>query len=455
MEVITEFPGPFCVTFREHGTAFQELGKEMYKHHGASAYDVAEQIIKSEAHRGNRCIGEIYAGIADAHARVDAPGAVAKLRSMFPGPIPTEAEPEVMADHKKRSGYYQEHVYGLLRGWGSSDPGAAMAFVDEAAERIASSMGRADLSDQRHFAAREVYSSWAESDPISALLHAADHKTEMQDLVFRDIYRDWAARDPGAAADYLAQGGVQSNEAVQAVIGAWAAVDLDAAARLAGESSATTGGPDRLLVEVGIEVCHETPELAASLYDIVDAREPRSLRLANNLVSSWAQKNPQSAGDWVLNVADEKHRASAFNKFLENFTWEKPRVAYDWATVLDDDDYRARVLSKVAEDQAYWAKEIASDTQGEIEQWRIARYKTLQEEMPDPLTWIQELPPGPTKERVVAGYVTGALSGRPAYNLGRYLENNSTVDLRVVEEAVWEVSMPDDQKQQLLDLLHL
>ena len=159
---------------------------------------------------------------------------------------------------------------------------------------------------------------------------------------------------------------------------------------------------------------------------------------------------------FVMDAIKEAIGFNAFfrvNKFLENFTWEKPRVAYEWATVLDDDDYRARILSKVAEDQAYWAREIASDTQGEIEQWRIARYKTLQEEMPDPLTWIQELPPGPTKERVVAGYVSGHLSERSANQLGHYLKNNSIVELRVVEEAIKADSMPDDRKAQLVDLL--
>jgi hypothetical protein len=449
-------------------SAYQELGREMYRFHGASAYEMAEEIwrnrdqaFKQSGNQANMNFGEIYAGIAHSHAREHPQEAVATFRSMSPGPRSEGAEREEKLEHQERTCHYISHVYGLLSGWGYSDPEAALAFVGEGVDRIVFSMvGKA--GEVAHFASREgksnemsqygwpVYVSWAESDPISALRYAAGRE---QPFAFTYIYESWAAHDPRAATDYLLQGEPQNREAVQAVIGAWAAIDLDEALQVASELPATTGGPDRLLLEVGLNVYDESPELAASIYDKLAARGQSSLPLANDLASSWSYGDPQAAGDWVLSVADEKHRDSAFNKFLENFTRVKPRDAYEWAAGLDDDDYRARVLSRVAEDQAIWAKEIATAPEGRDAQIRIARYNRFVEEMPDPLTWIQELPPGPTKERVVAGYVSGHLSERSANQLGHYLKNNSIVELRVVEEAIKADSMPDDRKAQLVDLL--
>ena len=444
------------------GSAFCKMGQDLWALNQENAYNIAEEILRTSPRRNCRDITSIFEGIAFAHAKENPEAAVEKFISMHPGPPPEDKDlpTDIKKERELRIRSYEQQLHGLMSGWGTHDPHAALAFADKGVERIASCKVVGNLSDLHYYVIREVYCSWAKSDPISALQSASSQEGESQRNLIKNIFVEWTNRDPWVAANHAGQlqDGDLRNLVLSKMLSQWAKNDVGQAAQWAAEMPVNSTARENILTETSIDLIYPRlipPETAIKIYDMLSADNSKRTIFVRRMMKYWSMEDPQAAANWATTIKDQNLLNIAFKELPKQWTSRDINGAYEWGIGLQDSKEKAIFLSEVAKEQGGWERMLNEGKSGTSDPW-YKDYKANMEQMIAPAEWIRELPSGPSRDRVTVAYISGNIltkDYKSHQKIEAYLSKTENIDRNEVGQIIQMSRIKDEEKKKLLDFL--
>lgn len=393
-------------SFEDRPEKLVELGKVL----GARDFRFAMQLalaIDDSLVRGTLVQGILYAqGAADPKS--------ALLAAFDLEPKLAEGEAPTLESRRQEIAF-RHALTAALSGWASTDPEAALAYVNE------------QLDDSyKSQSVNAVYASWAEVDPKAAIAAAATLVGRQQRDVAQSIYRNWGGSNPAAAMAHASENlenGRTKDETLDGILRQWASDDLSGAVTWVEQTTENREEAVGALRTVAYGLASRKPAQAAALLnaypELITSRG-----LSSRLASEWSKQDPAATAAWTEALADPGARDDAIKTTAGNWASQDYDQAYTWAQGLPDARSRALALSNVALRQA-------------------------QEGMDQPTSWIQNLPAGFERDRTVAGYGLGVLRQHQDYGAARQLQGqmgSESVDMQKVSAIIEASNIPETDK---------
>ena len=365
---------------------------------------------------------------------------------------------------------------GVRAGWGSVDPRGALAAENEhptwgGSNLIYAAWGFADLDAMLTGAnampeGQQHFMEWAKADPERAVEYALtldkavgavileriaqgwaanwseDYRPDFQSYLMlalarqSDDYFDrsltvwWAQYDPEQAVEYAAGPGRDTDNLSTALF-VWAQTDTRAAAEWMkthvpqNDGGVTQAGDVmRSFMELG------DPATAARLFDALPFLDGKS-DLPGKLAESWMEQDPVAAYDWIAGKETDRDKLLQYSQTagLSMARWNI-EDALNWARQRADAELQANALSGVAFVEAYSRQDPPTD-------------------------WMLALPPGASRDRCIANYVTGALEhAKGTTEPNPYILRNATGNLTDLVKSVQDSALDAAGKQRLLGLIY-
>ena len=123
----------------------------------------------------------------------------------------------------------------------------------------------------------------------------------------------------------------------QSLIGSWMMTDADGATKWMGTLPEEERKP--LVSTAGSTMMFMNPEKGAEL-QIQNATEKELPQTYSRVVSQWAQRDPQSAGEWLNRQPQGPQLDDARRSFAVAISGRDPAGAYDWVKAMQDENKR-------------------------------------------------------------------------------------------------------------------
>jgi serine/threonine protein kinase len=301
----------------------------------------------------NRDDGPIYWQLAERWARQDLNAAVAWAKN-----LPSGAGRE-------------NALMGVLNQWMQQDPAAATDFAmnmpvgtlrDHILQQVIAvkmetdPQGAADFvmslpaSGSRKDLLKNTMALWARQDPASAIQYAnAMPAGASRKEVYWYIGYNWALNDPEAAWKWalslpVEDGDTRIGSAAAVVRAISSRSPQDAADYVAQLTGSDYAFAVRALVG---ETAPANPTWTASWVQGIPAGDARN-RAVENLVKSWADKDPVAASDWLNEQPQDAGFQNAARQMVPRAMKVSPDLAWFWALKLADPKLRDQQIQNVA-----------------------------------------------------------------------------------------------------------
>ncbi len=146
----------------------------------------------------------------------------------------------------------------------------------------------------REEALEELYSGWADEDPVAASEHFLANRERFGDRGVAGLVRSWAESDPGAAAGFvegLGVGDPSFEVAVSSLIERWSRYDLEAPAQWLNELPAAPE-VDRAVALYSMRASAEDPEGAMTWAESISSADTR-MRVMRRVAGNWGEVDPE------------------------------------------------------------------------------------------------------------------------------------------------------------------
>lgn len=320
----------------------------------------------------------------------------------------------------------RDALFGVLEGWGEHDAQAAVDWVKEmspgplreeclefAIKRLAATapdMALAEVEKVHHGSKRrflwsQVFSVWAENDPVGAGAKALSLPPgNVRNEALSQLTTKWAERDPAAALAWLKllTDARERNAFLYPVIGGLLRVDTVAAAK------ALAGLTDR-----------EVPQ--STFFEVAGA---------------WAKLDPAAAVTWARQLPSHL-KEGALTAAMSGWSEHDPRAAWEAAQQMPEDGARRMAIGQIIEtmsrnDPREAAQLALSLPSGEVRAWAAGLVGSALAEgsTQEAKAWLETLDP--------------ELKAKVTYNVAYKLaEHDPKAALELAS------SLPGDQKQQV------
>lgn len=187
-------------------------------------------------------------------------------------------------------------------------------------------------------------SSWARSDPDSAVAWALDNAGSLDPAVFSNVARGLANTDMSRALATLDQlPPTQRGQWLEGVASELARQDLNGAVNLL-ERYRGQPGHDAAFATVAREMAGTNPEAAAGMLSNAPASAQAS-GAAMMVAMQWSGRDPRAAASWAQGLSDERARTQSMNVIATNWTQRDESAARQWLDGLARGAARDAALS--------------------------------------------------------------------------------------------------------------
>ncbi len=234
---------------------------------------------------------------------------------------------------------FQQSVNSLISNWASKNTAeAAMAVRQLPPGRVFSQ------------ATAGIASEWSRSgQPMEALTWAKTlPEGEGRQSALNSLFSDWSSQAPEEAVAALSSLTTEDRRrAVRAVAGGWSRQNPEAVLRW----SASLADPEEkkdVQRDAISQWAGASPESAANyVAGLTGESQSRSLE---TVISRWAAKDAESAGDWLMQLPTSQGKDSALSTVAKKISSEDPESALSWAGNISDPKRRDRELESIARD---------------------------------------------------------------------------------------------------------
>lgn len=248
-----------------------------------------------------------------------------------------------LMEHMPPGDNFQQSVNSLISNWASKNTAEAAMAVRQ-------------LPPGRMFsqAAAGIAGEWARSgEPTQALTWAKTLPAgEGRQAALNALFSDWSTRAPEEAVAALSSLAPQDRKrAVRAAASGWSRQNPEAVLRWA----ASLQDPDEkkdVQRDAISQWAGTSPESAAKyVAGLTGESQSRSLE---TVISRWASKDAESAGDWLMQLPTSQGKDSALSTVARKISSEDPETALSWAGNISDTNRRNRELESIARE---WVKQ--------------------------------------------------------------------------------------------------
>jgi hypothetical protein len=309
--------------------------------------------------------------------------------------------------------------------WAKSDPERAVEFALTLDENL-----RPAVLER---IAQGWASNWSETyraDFMSYLSIVIDGGSN--DFISKSVNSWWAQYEPQAAVEYAASLDEKNarDEQLRKAFSLWVEADPRQSMEWWNAYSPQHNDSQTLASQMIAELSESNPEAAARMLEAMPSLAENA-DFRETVLSKWMEWDARAAFDWITgkHVDHDAMLAASRSAGVSMARWNLAD-AMDWARKLPDTSLQPDALSGVALVQGYAEPEKSTD-------------------------WIRDLPPGPTRDRSLLGYVSGVLE----HAKGSVTVNSSQLDnvpdsLPQLADTVQKSALDEKTKQRLLALIY-
>ena len=414
----------------EKSIAIKELGKDIGIENFANAIALARTISDASTRQ------QIYKGIFEAQTELDPLGALRMAATLATKTVNQNDYTTALLISLRGAAAVDPHTSlsylddikdlhtklrartAIYTGWGKLDQNAAL----EAAAKLSE-------KDQR-MVVPAIFNGWAQRDLFGAIDYANELgdvaikrtilyniangfledqwevytfantiETEVQRMpeliqshVLTTLYNRWAKTSPADAADHYVTHFKDQfntrNRVLSNIMRTWAKTSPTDALKWAEETIESDDDYVKIVRSITGSLRYKDPKQVAALLEDMPfsfSDDTAGSIEVYNLMTSWAQRNPQDAIDWVDSIEDNRQlKIIATKSVAANMVMKDYQGSMDWAESIQDSDMQAYAFSNIALKQSLKKLDHSDE-------------------------WIESLPTGFVKTRTVAGYALGAL----------------------------------------------
>lgn len=277
------------------------------------------------------------------------------------------------------SGQRKNAVRALLNAWSATSIEPAAAWVDTVQDREALDAALPILVQRL-----------SSTQPARAFGYWQKLSAGEQRSWSTTLFRAWSEKNPAAAISNMLQvplGEYESRSLFSTALQNWAA--QDAAATVAWLQQLPDGTRRRELIRaVAPTLGRNQPQTGAALIQSLPAGDDR-LSALRQLAEGWSSQNTMAAFQWARDLPDGADRQAALEATLDKVGQVKPEVLRDFIS-------REPGNPAVANHASSLARQLAGTNAAGV------------------LDWAKTLPPGNTRERVLAAGIGGLEELQPA-----------------------------------------
>lgn len=235
-----------------------------------------------------------------------------------------------------------EFVGEALSGWASSDPAAAMRWLDamepgDEQQRLRGSLVAGLADHDTRLATDYVFRLASEGD---------NNASRYLEQVAGEEMRTRGVRSAATWAESLPDGDLKG-AALDQIAGRYVGEDPEAAATWATKFAGESFGA-RVIEEVGDEWAERDPQAAVGwLETLPDARgKEEGMQSA---LSEWTRRDPVAASEYLVAMPASPTKDHAVDGFARRLSYEDPVSALAWAETIGNDQMRVEAVTRAAQ----------------------------------------------------------------------------------------------------------
>ncbi len=241
----------------------------------------------------------------------------------------------------------EQATNNILRQWASTDPMAALQWIDANSGNLTRSVHDAQLA--------AAYRGFAESNPQAAFTQASQlgeanaYERRLKDRIMGDLIRNRVENGELVAAKQSIEQMADSelrDSLLGDLVGVWAETDpAEAAAYIASLGEAATSQQKAALARSWAST---DPAAAAAWLDSLDPADPAVGRAARDLVREWARYDLNASAEWLNSRPASPEMDRAIASYTYHAVQEDPASAMEWAGSVNNERMSGYLRMRVA-----------------------------------------------------------------------------------------------------------
>ena len=334
------------------------------------------------------------------------------------------------------------HYYEIARDWAWNDPGAASAFA-----------GKLKPGPKKSMMLRNIASTWAASDPESALEWAKNREPQYQRIVLGAVIGAMAAENPQSALEQAETLPRQFQHEMKVQVAQnWMNSDPDSALAWI-QSIPNESEKNRLFHRSAGNLVWQDPQRAIKVIsEFKDSAQ--SMDLLGNALRYWSWNSPSDAMKWLKTLSPTKQgrilgeagyigglavgagddfkellkgiamtdqNKSAFREMAENYALSDPQKALEWAAGIESESARSEIIASTHRAWSWREPQAAAESALQLDNIDN-RKRTLREvasnwarQDPDGVrAWAEQIP-GEERTEMLGQVIKSQAGDNPEY----------------------------------------
>ncbi|MGC6456259.1 MAG: hypothetical protein ACON46_06995 [Coraliomargaritaceae bacterium] len=243
--------------------------------------------------------------------------------------------------------FREQAVNGVLREWATSDPMAALQWIDANSGNLTRSVRNGHLA--------AAYRGFAEANPQAAFTQASQlsegnaYERRLKSQILGQVVRSQVENGELFAAkqsiEQMADSDLRSN-LLSELVDVWAdSSPVDAAAYLSSLGDAATSQQKSALARSWSRI---DPAAAAAWLDTLGPEDPSVSRAARDVIREWARYDLGASAEWLNSRPASPELDRAVASYTYHAVQEDPASAMAWADSVDSDRMKGYLQMRVA-----------------------------------------------------------------------------------------------------------